>query len=354
MNWRDLGLFVGTGLLSAGFTFSLWKWLVAKKIAMTAPRERDVHNAPKPRLGGVAVVGSFLLVTLLLALLAPGTLSFVDGRFVGVDVNLLGILAGALLLLGVGIVDDIRGVSPWLKLLTHFVAGALLAFSGVLIHHVANPFGGVIELGMWAHVLVIIWVVVVINAINWLDGLDGLAGGVSLIATIILYLLAIRPDVAQYSMAVLAIVLAGGLIGFLPFNFFPSKIFLGDSGSQVLGFLLAAFSIISGGKLATAFLILGVPLLDTVWVILRRLATKQAIYKADRLHLHHRLLQAGLKQREAVLLVYALSAGFGIVALNTRTLGKFVAALILIGIMALGGAVLVAWPKFKQGFYGKK
>jgi UDP-N-acetylmuramyl pentapeptide phosphotransferase/UDP-N-acetylglucosamine-1-phosphate transferase len=180
-----------------------------------------------------------------------------------------------------------------------------------------------------------------INVINFLDGLDGLASGISLIATIILYFLAIKPEVNQMSMSVLAIVLAGALIGFLPFNFYPAKVFLGDSGSQVLGFLLATFAIISGGKLATAFLVLGVPILDVVWVIARRVLAHKPVYQADRFHLHHRLLEAGLQHRGAVLLLYTISAAFGLIALETQTLGKLIAAIVLTAIMVLGGIVLV-------------
>jgi UDP-GlcNAc:undecaprenyl-phosphate GlcNAc-1-phosphate transferase len=345
---RDLGLALIAGLLSAGFTYGLKLFLTRRTIAMSLPRERDVHTRPIPRLGGIAVAVSFLLVVFGLIVWSPATLHFVNGRVVGVDTNLAGIIAGVLVLLVVGVIDDVHGLSPWLKLLFHFVAGGLLASSGVLIHHFTNPFGGEIELGRWADAFVILWVVFAINAVNWLDGLDGLASGISLIAAVILYILAIRPDVNQLSMSVLAIILSGALLGFLPFNFWPAQIFLGDSGSQVLGFLLATFAIISGGKLATAFLILGVPLLDTLWVIVRRLLTKQAPYKADRLHLHHRLLAAGLQQRDAVLLIYTIAAGFGIVALNTQSLGKLVASLSLIGMMIIGGLVLVYVPKLKQ------
>ncbi len=196
-------------------------------------------------------------------------------------------------------------------------------------------------LGGLAFTFVVVWVVFMINVLNWLDGLDGLVGGVSLIATVVLYLLAIKPEVNQLSMSVLAIILAGALVGFLPFNFFPAKIFLGDSGSQVLGFLLAVFAIISGGKLATAFLVLGVPILDVIWVIARRMLSRQPVYKADSFHLHHRLIRAGLTQKQTVVVFYTISAAFGIIALQTQSIGKLVAALVLIGIMIVGGTILV-------------
>ena len=222
------------------------------------------------------------------------------------------------------------------------MAGALLAASTVLVPYLSNPFGAPIQLGVWTYAFVIFWIVGLINVINFLDGLDGLAGGISLIATTVLYLLAIKPEIAQSSMSVLAIILIGALAGFLPFNFSPAKIFLGDSGSQVLGFLLAVFAIISGAKLATAFLVLGVPILDVAWVIARRILEHKPVYQADRYHLHHRLLRAGLSQKQAVLLLYTVSAAFGIVALQTHTYGKFIAVLVLVAIVVVGGGVVVA------------
>jgi UDP-GlcNAc:undecaprenyl-phosphate GlcNAc-1-phosphate transferase len=281
------------------------------------------------------------VVSLIIYFTFRSTLTFVDDTVLGIDKNLFGIITGSLLLLITGIVDDIWGMTPGTKLFFHVVSGIILALSSVLIQHITNPLGGKFILGDLTAIFVIIWVVSIINVINFLDGLDGLASGISLIATLILYILAIKPEVNQMSMSVLAIILAGALVGFLPFNFFPAKIFLGDSGSQVLGFLLATFAIISGGKLATAFLVLGVPILDVIWVVTRRILAHQPVYQADRFHLHHRLLEVGLRQREAVLLLYALSAGFGIVALQTQSFGKLIAAGILVAIMVVGGSILV-------------
>lgn len=348
MAGRDFWLFLAAAGLSSVLTFLIRRWAISHHIAVNEPRERDIHKTAIPRLGGLAVVAAFFMIVITLVVVSPSTLGFVPERWLSIDRNLMGLMIGAFVLLLVGIYDDVLGLSPWKKLTSHFVAGVILAASGVLIFHISNPFGNHIQLGDWAGWLVVFWVVVMINAMNWIDGLDGLASGVSLIAALILYFLAIEPTVNQISMSVLAIILAGALAGFLPFNFYPAKIFLGDSGSQVLGFLLAAFAIISGGKLATAFLILGVPLIDTVWVIARRLVSRQAIYQADRLHIHHRLLAAGLSQRQAVASLYVIAALFGTIALNTRTLGKFMAGLLLLVMMAIGGAVLVWITKLKN------
>ncbi len=345
-SWHWLILLLAAAV-SATLTWLIRGFVITTKLSLVAPRERDVHTNPVPRLGGVAIALTFVSLALLLYVVNPSLLTFVPTQFLGIDRNLFGILLGVVLLLGVGIFDDIKGLQPITKLAFHFLAGGILAWSSVLIFHITNPLGGKIELGILAMPLVILWVVFMINVINFLDGLDGLAGGISLIATIILYLLALNPTVNQLSMSVLAVLLIGALIGFLPFNFYPAKIFLGDSGSQVLGFLLAAFAIISGAKLATAFLVLGIPILDVLWVVSRRVLTKQPVYKADRYHIHHRLLQAGLSQREAVVLLYTLSAGFGIVALQTQSQGKLVAAILLVIIMVLGGALLVVRTRSK-------
>ncbi len=352
-------------MLSSGLVYPVWPiflasvgvsavltWLLRRTsektgLGLSAPRERDVHKQPISRLGGSAISLTFIGVVGAIAWLQPSWLAFIGQRVGGIDRNLFGIMLGVILLTVVGLVDDIRGLSPWPKLAAHFAAGIILAWSMVLVPHVTNPFGSVWNLGWLTYPFVVLWVVLMINVINFLDGLDGLATGVSLIAALVLYFLAIQPDVNQVSMSVLALVLAGGLLGFLPFNFYPAKLFLGDTGAMVIGFLLAVFAIISGGKLATAFLVLGVPILDVVWVVARRLLSRQPIYKADRFHLHHRLLQAGLKQRQAVLVFYTVSAGFGIIALQTQSYGKFIAALVLIGIMIVGGASLVALTTFQ-------
>ncbi len=335
-------IFFGTAALSAFLTLLVRKIVLKSGKGVAIPRDRDVHTKPIPRLGGVAVTLAFLVATIFIYTLWPQSLTLQGGEFLGLDRNLLGVIAGVVLLMVVGAVDDVRGIAPWLKLGFHGVAGILLASSLVLVPFITNPFGGIIELGAWTYPVVVLWVVLMINAVNWLDGLDGLASGVSLIASLVLFLLALKPEVSQPSIALLSFVLAGALAGFLPFNFFPAKIFLGDSGSQVLGYLLAVFAIISGGKLATAFLVLGVPILDTIWVIVRRFLAHQPIYKADRKHLHHRLLRVGFNQRQAVTLMYTLSAAFGIIALQTQAMGKLIALLVVLGIMVIGGAILVA------------
>ena len=225
---------------------------------------------------------------------------------------------------------------------------------GIKIHWFANPLGGLnIELGNWTYLFVPLWIVLIINVVNWLDGIDGLAVGVSSIASLVLGFLSLTPFVSQTSTALMAFLLAGASLGFLIFNFNPAKIFLGDSGSMFLGFMLAIFAIISGGKLATAGLVLGLPILDAFWVIIRRLYHHQAPWRADRLHLHHRFLDAGFSQRQTVFIMYAISATFGVIALATRTSGKVRASLALLLLMIAIGLFLVSVNYFKHRFLTK-
>ena len=182
-----------------------------------------------------------------------------------------------------------------------------------------------------------------INVMNWFDGLDGLTGGLSTIAAVAMVFLALEPMVNQPATALLAAIVAGATLGFLPHNWNPARIFLGDTGSMFLGFMVGVFAIISGAKLATAALILGIPILDALWVIFRRLLAGQSPMKADKRHLHHRFLAAGFSPRATVLILYTIAALFGMIALTTGTHGKVSALLwllLLAGGMGVGLVIL--------------
>lgn len=326
------------------------------------PNKRKIHSRLIPRLGGLAFVASFLFVSLYFILFEPQMMAFWRERVMGIDKHFLGYLWGALILVAAGAYDDIYGMNPFKKLGWQFVAALIVVGFGVGVGTLTNPFHGLIHLDHWslfvnhlglgriyplADLFAILWIVAVINVVNWLDGLDGLAAGVSGIAAIALFVLALLPIVNQPAVALIAIILAGSIAGFLPYNFFPAKIFMGDSGSMFLGYSLAVFSIISGGKIATAFLVLGFPILDAIWVISRRIINKQPIWKADRKHLHHRLLDLGLSQRKVVVSIYILAAIFGVIAVLSGSMGKLVTVIVLAGIMVvLGtGLVVIEWRK---------
>jgi len=339
--------FILTLILSAVLTPIIRKLSLKWKL-FDYPAPRKVHKKPTPRLGGVAVFLSFLIVVKGYLIFAPEKLSFVSEKIIGIDKNLLGVLLGAFILIVVGVYDDIKGMKPIVKLIFQFIAAAVVALFGIKIWWLSNPFGNQIQLGLWGPVFVILWIVLVTNVVNWLDGLDGLASGVSFIAAIFLFFLSMSPTVNQPATALLCIILAASCLGFLPFNFNPAKIFLGDSGAMFLGFMIAIFAIISGGKIATASLILGVPIFDAIWVILRRILKKKAPWIGDKKHLHHRFLEAGLGQKQAVLILYSVSAAFGFLALYSNTLGKFRAGIALLVLMVILAILLIVLEKRRE------
>jgi len=343
-----LPAFVVAALICGGLTFYVKK--MAEKFKLTdLPSPRKIHTKPIPRLGGVAIV--ITVIGLVLAYsLASQRLSFTSFHIWVFDKRLLGALIGAGILFIVGIIDDIWGMKPWQKLIGHLLAAAMVVVFGLSIDYVRIFSGHIIYLNswivpialfgyhytfvVWGDLLTIFWIILLINTVNFLDGLDGLAVGVSLIAGLSLFFLSLSLN--QPAVALLAIIFSGALTGFLPWNFNPARIFMGDSGSMFLGYMLGILSIISGGKIATAFLILGLPLLDVIWVVSRRIFHGASPFAADKLHLHHRLLKIGLTQRQAVLVLYLIAAAFGVVAVVAGISGtqtKVEAFLGLLGLM---------------------
>ncbi|GFP33632.1 UDP-GlcNAc:undecaprenyl-phosphate/decaprenyl-phosphate GlcNAc-1-phosphate transferase, partial [Candidatus Hakubella thermalkaliphila] len=208
--------------------------------------------------------------------------------------------------------DDLRGLTALQKLFWQIVAAVIVVASGIGIDFITNPLGGVIQLdtlrillvtvngnpygiSVWGDLLTIFWIVAMINTLNFLDGLDGLAPGVTGIGALVVFGISLASGGPELATALLAIILAGAALGFLPYNFYPARIFLGDSGSMFLGFMIGVVSIIGSAKIATALLVLGFPILDLGWVVIRRLIQRKSPFVADRGHLHHRLLDAGLK-----------------------------------------------------------
>lgn len=312
--------------------------------------DRKIHREPVAYLGGVAIFVAFLVGVLL---------------NVSPSRQLIALLLGCFVLVIVGVIDDIRGLSPWIKLGWQFVAAGIALSGGIGITSITNPFGGVFDLtygrfgldilGLHFHIspianaISILWMVGLANTINFLDGLDGLAGGVSGIAAVIMFLLSISARVNQPGVAMLAIILAGAIFGWLPFNFNPAKIFMGDSGAYFLGLVLAMLAIYSGAKLATATLVLGFPIVDAIWAATRRLARRKSPFRADRGHFHHLLLDLGFSQRQAVLTLYAVAALFGSLALQIGSFAKLIALIALIGFMALAIALMlfISWRRSK-------
>ncbi len=273
-----------------------------------APGGRRLNKRPIPRLGGLAIF---------LGILVPSL------AFLSLDGEMRGIVLGAAVACVVGAIDDFRGLDPLPKLGGQIAAASIPVAFGVWIDHFTFPFLGVADLPAWVGMpLTVVWIVAVMNMVNFLDGMDGLAAGVCAIAGLTFAILAL--SLGKVDAAVLSAVVAGACIGFLRHNFFPARIFMGDSGALVLGFVLATVSI--SGLLKTAstvvlflpLLVLAVPIIDTSFVVAKRLKYRQPISTPDRSHLHHRFMNIGFSQRRAALTMWAWTASLGAAALATR------------------------------------
>jgi UDP-GlcNAc:undecaprenyl-phosphate/decaprenyl-phosphate GlcNAc-1-phosphate transferase len=291
--------------------------------------ERRIHVAPVPRLGGIPIYIS-LLVTLTLIVVLTGRFPRYGGW--------AGIAVGGTLVFILGLLDDLKSIPAKVKLLVQILAGCVAYVLGVRIKQIPIPLnmalmlgpihisgGDNIALGMWSLPLTVFWLVAIANAVNLIDGMDGLAAGVSLISAITMWAVALAPSINQPFAALFAAVLAGSLLGFLRWNFNPARIFLGDSGAYLTGFVLGAVSITGVLKSTTAatliaptfilvLLILFFPLLDTSWAVIRRVLQHKSIFSPDAEHIHHRLLKAGLSQKNAAYLIYGVSAALGLLA----------------------------------------
>ncbi len=305
--------------------------------AIDMPRPpRNLHTKPIPKLGGLAVYVSFAVVTLIFMSVSERyDLNIVPFKFIW------SILAGGLVLSIGGFLDDKYDLSPKVLWIFPFLASLCVVLSGigVGIKFISNPFGDPISLafsviGIPASALVIIlWLNGMMFTTKFLDGLDGLVAGISLIAGLSLFALSLTESVNQPITASLAIIFVGALAGYLIYAFNPASIFLGEGGSTFVGFILGVLAVITGGKIATALLVMGIPILDVAWVILQRLWIRKSPFRGDRLHLHFKLLDLGFTQRQTALILYIVSAGFGFTAVFLQSMGKFIAIIVLFGIM---------------------
>jgi UDP-GlcNAc:undecaprenyl-phosphate GlcNAc-1-phosphate transferase len=258
--------------------------------------------------------------------------------------SLIGITWAAAIVVGFGVVDDLRGMTPWVKLAGQILAAVVLFAHGFGVPALTNPFGGAIVAGPLSLPLTIVWVVVVVNAINIIDGLDGLAAGVVLIASLTMWW--VGRDHGNFYVMFVSSGLIGATAGFLLYNFPPARVFMGDTGSQFLGLLLAAVSLLENSKgTATVTLLfplvaLGVPIADATLAFLRRLVHRQPVFRADAQHLHHRLIQLGLSQRQAVVFLWFVCVYFGVMALVLARLHREYALLLA---LVLGVGLFVSF-----------
>ena len=305
-------------LVTWGLTPSV-RALAIRRGIVSVPNPRSVHTKPVPYLGGLTLYVGFL------AAAAFG---------LGVRHELIAVLAvggGAIMLLG--LIDDVRPLSASFKLAVEFLVAGGTVMAGVQIQWVTHPLGGMFVLGWWGIPLTIVWLVAVTNLLNVIDGLDGLATGITAIVGLTLFFACLQSG--QAHTALLTAALAGAAIGFLPHNFNPAKIFMGDSGALFLGYAIAVISVEGPIKSAATvalfvpILALGVPIIDAAFAVWRRARSRRSLGLADRDHLHHRLLHLGYSQRQAVLLMYSASGFFGASALTLAELTTTQAALLL-------------------------
>ncbi|MCA0986854.1 glycosyltransferase family 4 protein [Guptibacillus algicola] len=302
-SWLDLSIAFFIALLTTIAVTPLVMKLAIKMGVVDQPNNRKVHKKLMPRLGGLAFVIGFFAGYLYLS-------QFLDTP--------LRIVLGAMIIIIVGILDDKYTLSAKVKFIAQIAAALLVVSTGLTIDFVALPFIGKIEFGIASYAVTVFWIVGVTNAINLIDGLDGLAAGVSTIALTSIFTVAVLNN--NIFVAGIAIILIGGTLGFLIFNFHPAKIFMGDTGALFLGYMIAVLSVIGFFKSVAIFsfvlpvLILAVPIFDTFFAIIRRIKNKQQISAPDKFHLHHNLLALGFGHRGTVLIIYLMSLLFGLSA----------------------------------------
>ncbi len=298
------------------------KQLAVKIGAVDKPDKRKVHTQVMPRLGGLAI---YLATMLAIVCSMPITR------------DLLGILLGGTWIVIVGVLDDKYSLPARVKLAGQMIAAVILVAFDVKIEWLNNPFGGYFYLEYLSIPFTVFWVISFINVVNLIDGLDGLAAGVSGIASITVILVAVHQG--YFPVATLTAALAGGIIGFIHYNFNPATIFMGDTGSMFIGYMLAAISIFGAVKSAATIALivpaiaLGLPIMDTAFAILRRYSNGRPIFQPDKGHLHHRLLAMGLSQRQAVLLMYGISIVLCLAAFVLAEANVYVAAVVIVLIL---------------------
>jgi len=307
------------------------------------PGPRRWHRGTIPRTGGIALFAGFIAAALLAQWLPvprqdPKELT----RFVGIAL-------GCVFLFIVGLIDDKVEMKPGPQYLAQAVAGLIAIACLVFIERVMNPFTDQVQVfPYWFTVaFTLLWIMGMINTVNFLDGLDGLATGVAAIISAVLAVHMLREG--QYSVALLPLALLGATLGFLPFNFYPARVFMGSSGSLVVGYAIATLGIAAGAKLALVMLVLSIPIVDVAWLMINRLRSGRSIGHADRQHLHYRLLDLGLSQRQVVLLYYVYCAVLGAVALLVSS--RLLKLSILVG-LGLATIFFLAWLARRTGQEG--
>ena len=335
---------------------------IARKVgAVDIPKdERRMHKKSMPKFGGPAVILGFLVsaIYLLIVLSLEHSINLFSIDEYGK--KLLGFLLGILVIAAFCIVDDIKTIRPITKLAGQLLGAIIVVSSGIRIEGITLPFLNFPEIHQITSILITLaWIIIVTNAINLIDGLDGLSSGISVISAVSLMIIFVLNGSSMVSV-ILITALAGALVGFLPFNFAPAKTFIGDTGSNFLGFALAIISILGSAKTYTAavivlpLIVLGLPIFDTMMAIIRRIIkgkSLKAVFKADKGHLHHRIVARGFSQKQAVLILYGISAIFGIFAVILTDSGIWKALSFLLIVIV---AIAVGYKNFSPEKTGKE
>ena len=346
--WGDIAMAFMLAFLAA-FMATPHTINLAKRLgAVDTPKdERRINKITMPRLGGLAVISGFFLsvIYLIITMTIEGKLNLYQDDYIR---KLIGFVLGALIIGIVCFIDDVRGVSAIWKLIAQIVAALVVVYSGIIIDTFEVPYIYMSDFWDIFNVIVtVIWIVGITNAMNLIDGLDGLSTGISLISCISLLIIFALNGSPLISI-ILITALGGALCGFLPYNFNPAKTFIGDTGSNFLGYCLSIISILGIAKTYTAIvivaplLVLALPIFDTVWAVIRRVIhgkNLKAVFQPDTGHLHHKMLKKGFTQKQAVLILYGISAIFGMFAIILLDSGIWKAisfAIIVIIIIACG------------------
>jgi UDP-GlcNAc:undecaprenyl-phosphate GlcNAc-1-phosphate transferase len=314
---------------------------VARRLGyVDEPNHRRVNAAPIPRGGGIAVAFAFLVVAIVLVVVNEQLNLFADPR--GLEASeFVAVVFGGIVATLLGILDDALQLRARWQLLTQLLVAMIPVVAGVTVTFIANPVGPdqILLSEPFAIGFTVVWVLGMINSINFIDGLDGLSSGIALIAAVTLGLISFSTSISptgEPMVGMLCFVLAGALLGFLRWNFHPATIFIGTSGVMFVGYTLAILSILGTAKVAVALLVLGVPVIDTFWIIVRRLATGHSPFTPDRGHIHHRLLDLGLSHAQTVLVIYGICIVLALLSVVLSGSGQLYAFLGLAVAFGLG------------------
>jgi UDP-GlcNAc:undecaprenyl-phosphate GlcNAc-1-phosphate transferase len=333
-------VFILTAVISALSTLIVKQTALKFSILDKPNLPRKIHQKAVPLLGGVAIFFSFFLALFLLLgpILSHGLTA----------VQLAAFFCGGVILIVGGVLDDIKNLSPRQHIIFSVLATLVTIAGGISIVKITNPAGGLFYFGSFASILLtFVWLVGMTYTTKLLDGVDGLVSGLGVISGLIIFLFTMTTRYYQPDVGLMALLFAAACFGFLLFNFYPAKIFLGDGGSLLVGYVIAVLAIISGAKIAVALLIMGIPILDVAWTILRRLWARQNPFRAaDRKHLHHRFLAMGLSQPQTVFVYYFFAIFFGMLALFLQSQGKVIAIGVLAIVMILLVFTSIFLPRF--------